>query len=124
MNKTTFRVCQCVAIVAMILVLVFVKPGAAHDSTNPYGQVHAHLDHNLIWLTIPESLLELPDRVEALEAEVDSLKEAWAPIIEKMQKVIDALDPPVVATIDPTVGTSIGGTLVNVYGSGFDPAGD
>ncbi len=34
-----------------------------------------------------------------------------------------APDAPVVATIDPAVGTSLGGTLVNVYGSGFDPAG-
>ena len=34
-----------------------------------------------------------------------------------------AIDSPVVASIDPATGTATGGTLVNVYGSGFDPAG-
>lgn len=34
-----------------------------------------------------------------------------------------ALDNPVVASLDPATGTATGGTLVNVYGSGFDPAG-
>lgn len=34
-----------------------------------------------------------------------------------------APDNPVIATIDPGTGTATGGTLVNIYGSGFDPAG-
>jgi len=34
-----------------------------------------------------------------------------------------AVDAPVLASLDPNSGFSDGGTLVNVYGSGFDPAG-
>jgi len=34
-----------------------------------------------------------------------------------------AVDAPVAVSIDPATGTATGNTLVNVYGSGFDPAG-
>jgi len=34
-----------------------------------------------------------------------------------------ALDAPVLTSIDPTTGTATGGTLITIYGSGFDPAG-
>ncbi len=34
-----------------------------------------------------------------------------------------APEAPVLVSLDPTTGTALGGTPVNVYGSGFDPAG-